>query len=155
MPLEIERRFLVTRDEWRQYIVARTFLRQAYLNTDPDRVVRIRLTDDKAHITIKGRTTGCARSEFEYAIAPNDVEALFALCVTPVLEKVRYDVRIGDRLWTVDVFQGRHEGLVLAECEFESVEAAAQAVLPDWAGPEVTHDARYTNAVLAGLSSSA
>ena len=112
--------------------------------------VRVRILDgQEAVLTIKSAEAGLDRAEFEFAIPLADAEALFALCGGCCLAKRRHHVPVDSGLcWEVDVFEGRHRGLVLAEVELES--ADAPFARPDWLGAEVTGDARYYNATLAG-----
>jgi adenylate cyclase len=147
MPVEIERKFLVVSDAWRRTADAGHFLRQAYVTHDAHASVRVRLSDDRAWVTLKSGRSGIVRDEFEYAIPFADAEDMLdRLCVGPVIEKMRYRVPHGDRMWEVDVFAGHAEGLVLAEIELDAVDA--MFVLPEWAGREVTDDPRYRNSAL-------
>ena len=143
MATEIERKFLVGDDRWRATADAGTPLRQGYLCEVPERTVRVRTAGDRAFLTIKGKTVGASRSEFEYAIPVADAEALLTLCVPPLIEKTRYRVAHASHIWEIDVFAGANAGLILAEVELRT-EAEAVA-LPDWAGTEVTTDPRYYN----------
>lgn len=146
MPVEIERKFLVVGDGWRGQATGQRY-RQGYLSVDPERSVRIRLADEQAWLTIKGRTTGATRAEYEYAIPVLDAgEMLDSLCVRPLIEKVRYRVDYRGLCWEIDEFSGINAGLLIAEVELESEGQAVE--LPDWAGKEVTGDARYYNASL-------
>lgn len=150
MPTEIERKFLVTRDGWRQAALGPgQRLRQGYLahGGGGAAVVRVRLLDEAGFLTIKGPGL-LTRAEYEYPIPAADAAAMLAtLCPPPVIEKTRTRVGHGGLVWEVDEFGGHLAGLVLAEVELA---AADQAVaLPDWLGEEVTDDPRYQNAVLA------
>lgn len=141
MGREIERKFLV-REGWRPPATGGVRQRQGYLSVDPDRVVRVRRTSRRAWLTIKGRAGGIVRTEFEYAIPGADAEAMLqSLCVGAVVEKTRYRIRHGGRVWEVDVFDGANAGLVVAEIELESPHAVPR--LPRWLGEEVTADPRY------------
>ncbi len=156
MALEIERKFLV-RDagdtvlpDWKRLAEdpEGTLYLQGYLSRDPDRTVRVRVAGDKARLTVKGRTTGCTRSEFEYPIPLEDAgRMLDELVLPPVLEKRRYRVPFAGHVWEVDEFEGENRGLVVAEVELESEEEAL--LLPAWAGEEVTGDPRYYNSALS------
>lgn len=147
MGQEIERKFLVRSDDWRALADEGTPLRQGYLAADAERSIRVRLADENATLTIKGKTRGMARSEFEYAIPAADAAALLdELCLRPLIEKVRYRVPVGGLVWEVDVFSGDNAGLVVAEVELASEDQTPQ--IPAWAGAEVTHDPRYYNANL-------
>jgi adenylate cyclase len=146
MPLEIERKFLVTGNAWRQPGSA-TRLRQGYLSFDPERSVRVRLAGTRAWLTIKGPSDGTTRLEYEYAIpVQHAVELLERLCIPPFIEKVRYRVEHAGLVWEVDEFEGDNAGLVLAEVELSDPDQAV--VLPDWVGEEVTGDKRYYNVSL-------
>ena len=146
MPIEIERKFLVIGDSWRQGAAGIQF-RQGYLCTDPERTVRVRLAGEAGTLTIKGKTEGISRAEFEYLIPADEAaELLDRLCLRPLIEKTRFRVEHAGRTWEIDEFFGVNEGLVLAEVELES--ADAQPELPPWAGQEVSDDPRYYNASL-------
>lgn len=144
MAVEIERKFLVVGNAWKT--AQGMFIRQGYLNRDPQRTVRIRVSGDSAWIALKGLTTGATRSEFEYPIPRNDADALIALCEPPILEKTRYRLRHAGRLWEIDEFQGENAGLVVAEVELGSEDDRLD--LPPWIGAEVTDDPRYFNSNL-------
>lgn len=142
MAKEIERKFLVTGDGWRQAKGVR--YRQGYLHTDQERSVRVRINDDKAYLTIKGTTVGATRLEFEYEIPGQDAqEILDELCERPLIEKNRHKIEHGGLTWEVDEFLGENEGLIIAEIELESEDQAFEK--PDWLGQEVTGDPRYFN----------
>ena len=113
---------------------------------DPDRTVRVRTAGSQAWITIKGRTVGAVRSEFEYPIPLNDADALLILCERPLLEKRRYHFEHDGRVWEIDEFLGENTGLVVAEIELD--EPDSEVSLPSWTGMEVTHDPRYFNSSL-------
>ncbi|MBU8539722.1 CYTH domain-containing protein [Falsiroseomonas tokyonensis] len=150
MGIEIERKFLVAGEGWRR--VARgpgLPIRQGYLSAGAGpAVVRVRIAGPQGFLTIKG-PGGLVRAEFEYPIPLDDAQSLLALCTAPPLAKTRHEVPHEGHLWTVDVFEApeRLAGLVLAEVELPDAKAAPP--LPDWLGPEVTEDPRYTNAALA------
>jgi adenylate cyclase len=145
MGREIERKFLVQGTDWKRLGVS-TAMRQGYLSTDPERVVRVRVEGDKAALTIKGKSAGAVRGEWEYAIPVADAEELLALCQRPLIEKRRYRIEHGGMLWEVDEFDGDNAGLVVAEIELQTEDQ--QFDKPAWVGAEVTHDARYYNANL-------
>jgi len=145
MAIEIERKFLVTSNDWRFNEPVQ--IRQGYLNRDPNRTVRVRTAGNQAWITVKGRTTGSVRSEFEYPIPLNDADALLLLCERPLLEKRRYHFEHDGRTWEVDEFLGENEGLVVAEIELDTPDA--EFSMPSWIGVEVTHDSRYFNSNLS------
>jgi adenylate cyclase len=145
MGVEIERKYLV-RDTGILDEADGIAYRQGYLSTDPDRTVRIRRAGEHGYVTIKGRSHGATRAEFEYEIPPSDADDMLLLCVGPVIDKIRHRIEYAGRIWEVDVFGGANEGLVVAEVELPSEEADID--LPRWVGDEVTDDPRYFNANL-------
>lgn len=146
MPLEIERKFLVTSNRWRAGARA-CAIRQGYLSCGDGATVRIRIAGSEAFITVKGKTQGISRAEFEYPIPLHDAEVmLVTLCARPLIEKTRYALEHAGKLWTVDVFEGENDGLVMAEVELTGPEE--RIALPDWVGEEVTDDPRYRNSSL-------
>jgi CYTH domain-containing protein len=146
MATEIERKFLVKDDSWREQAVGSHY-RQGYLSTDPDRTVRARVAAGKGYLTIKGRTMDAARAEYEYVIPVQDAEALLdELCKPPLIEKTRYRIDYQGLVWEVDEFEGENAGLVIAEVELASADQVI--ALPAWVGEEVTADPRYYNANL-------
>ena len=146
MATEIERKFLVVSDEWKQHS-AGTPYHQGYLSRDPDRTVRVRVAGESAYLTIEGRTHGLSRQEFEYPIPALDALALLAICDGPLIEKTRYVVEHRGHRWEIDEFSGDNSGLVLAEVELLEVNEAVD--LPPWVGREVSDDPRYYNSNLA------
>ncbi len=147
MKIEIERKFLLKNDDWRQGETGILY-RQGYLCTDPERTVRVRIGGDTAILAIKGAGNGVARPEFEYPIPLADAAHLLdTLCLQPLVEKYRYRVPYAGLIWEVDEFLGANAGLLLAEVELERVDQPVP--LPPWAGTEVTADSRYYNAYLA------
>lgn len=152
MAVEIERKFLVKDDSWKAHVVSNYHIIQGYLVGEPKLAVRLRIIDDKeALLTIKGKGEGIARPEYEYPIPLEDAKGMLLMCGTRVLEKKRHLINANDGLkWEVDVFAGRHAGLVLAEIELPSLDTNVE--LPEWAGEDVSEDPRYLNAVLAFTS---
>lgn len=147
MPVEIERKFLVTGEGWRAFGPGVRY-RQGYLTTEPGRTVRIRMAGDRGYITIKGKSTGVSRAEYEYEIpAEHAAEMLDTLCLRPLIEKTRYRVPLGNLVWEVDEFAGENQGLIMAEVELTDETQAVD--LPDWIGEEVSGDPRYYNAYLS------
>ena len=146
MGVEIERKFLVEGDAWRT-LGESTVLRQGYLSTDATRTVRVRIDGERAFLTIKGKSVGASRGEWEYPIpVPEAAELLDTLCQQPLVEKVRHRIPNGPHTWEVDEFLGANAGLVVAEIELASEDEAFEQ--PDWIGREVTGDARYFNSRL-------
>jgi len=149
MGKEIERKFLVGSDGWRAAATSSQRIVQGYLTQGHGVTVRIRIFDDtRAVLTIKVGGMTLSRDEYEYEVPLADGRELMAHAGSRVLEKRRHAVPFAGRDWEVDVFEGRHAGLVLAEIEMESEDAAVS--LPDWLGDEVTGDQRYYNSALAG-----
>lgn len=148
MATEIERKFLVNGDGWRSLAVGSERLAQGYLSSNGKATVRIRLHGDaRAVVTIKGKIEGISRAEFEYDIPLVDAREMLVLAHPDVVRKTRYRVPHEGLVWEVDVFEGAHAGLVMAEVELKAADQVVQ--LPDWAGQEVSYDDRYANATLA------
>lgn len=145
MGVEIERKFLLAGDSWRA-LGHPLLLRQGYLSSDPARVVRVRVAGDQAFITIKGRSVGATRGEWEYPIPLADGNELLALCEQPIVEKFRRQIEFAGNVWEVDEFLGANQGLMVAEIELASEDQPFDK--PDWIGEDVTHDARYFNSSL-------
>ncbi|GLQ57558.1 CYTH domain-containing protein [Devosia nitrariae] len=147
---EIERKFLVVSDSWRASVTRSMKLEQGYLAQSGGVSVRVRVRDEaEAFLTLKSGGSGLVRAEYEYAIPVADARELLALCVPHIIAKRRHLVPAGEFTWEVDVFEGRHAGLVVAEIELDAADTVPD--LPDWIGKEVTADPRYYNAVLAAL----
>ncbi|WP_036292969.1 CYTH domain-containing protein [Methylosinus sp. PW1] len=147
MGVEIERKFLVTRELWRPRNDGVAF-RQGYLSRAEDRVVRVRIAGGAAFLTIKGRTSNVTRSEFEYPVPVEDAQIMLdRLCERPLIEKTRYEEVFGGHIWTVDVFLGENDGLIIAEIELGSEEESFDR--PGWLGREVSGDPRYFNSELS------
>jgi CYTH domain-containing protein len=146
MAIEIERKFLIRGDDWRPAATAEHY-RQGYLSTVPERTVRVRVIADVGYLTVKGKTFGATRPEFEYVIPVEDAHALLdKLCLRPLIEKTRYTLNYQGLVWEIDEFEGDNAGLVIAEVELESEDQCI--ALPGWIGDEVTGDHRYYNANL-------
>jgi CYTH domain-containing protein len=144
--VEIERKFLVKSDDWRQG-ASGTAYRQGYLCREPGRTVRVRMADGRGFLTVKGPTVGASRPEFEYTVPAEDAAQLLALCEGPLVEKTRYRIPFGGFVWELDEFLGDNRGLVVAEIEIPTEDTAFP--LPPWAGSEVTDDPRYANSQLS------
>ncbi len=144
MGYEIERKFLVKDNSYRS--VKPDFFCQGYLNSDSERIVRIRQSGEKAFITIKGKNNGAKRLEFEYEIPVSDAQELFLLCEKPLIEKNRYKIHFEGFDWEIDEFLGENEGLVVAEIELPTEDTSFER--PDWIDEEVTHDSKYYNSNL-------
>lgn len=148
MGTEIERKFLVAGEAWRDAVVGRRKFEQGYLAITGDCAVRVRIDGDRANLNIKNATLDIERQEYEYAVPLDDArEMLDSLCAGRTLAKVRHWVRHQGDTWEVDVFEGANQGLVLAEIEMR--DRHQHVAIPDWAGPEVSGDERYFNSYLA------
>jgi CYTH domain-containing protein len=146
MGREIERKFLVAPRDW-ENIADGIAIRQGYLPTADNRVVRARIAGDAAFLTIKGPDGTEGRLEYEYTIPPSDAEEILVLlCEKPIIEKTRYRIEFRGLVWEVDVFHSDNEGLVVAEVELQS--ADQQVPLPPWVTEEVTGNPKYSNASL-------
>lgn len=144
MALEIERKFRVVGDAWRDDVETATPIMQGYLAATGQVTVRVRVKGDAGYLTIKGATTGVTRAEFEYPIDVAEARTMLeTLASGPIIDKVRHVVPVAGHRWEVDVFAGDNAGLVLAEIELASAEE--RFVLPPWAGAEVSDDPRYFN----------
>lgn len=150
MKQEIERKFLVRDDSWRDGAGPGMRCCQGYLCSGPaGATVRVRLLGEEGFLTVKGPVSGISRPEFEYRIPLSDAGYIIEnLCGDRVISKRRYTVEVSGMIWEIDQFEGLNEGLIVAEIELENEEQAFEK--PGWAGEEVTFDFRYTNAALAG-----
>ncbi len=148
MPIEIERKFLVHKEIWQNTTKPiPDVYRQGYLYSDVSKTIRVRIANTKAWITIKGKTTNASRPEFEYEIPKAEAEEMLTLLAESSVEKCRYKIKVGGKLWEVDEFKAANEGLLIAEIELNS--ETESFTLPEWAGKEVTEDPRYNNAALS------
>ncbi len=147
--LEIERKFLVNSDTYKTLFSKKYQIAQGYLNTHPDRTVRVRIKGDKGFITVKGigNTSGTTRFEWEKEISVTDATELLQLCEEGIIDKVRYEVFVNGFMYEVDEFSGENQGLVIAEIELKSENEAFPK--PDWVGEEVTGKNKYYNAYLS------
>ena len=147
MAKEIERKYLVNTAVWKPQ-TGGTTIRQGYLSSVKERVVRVRTKGPKAFLTIKGVTRGISRAEFEYEIPVDDADLLLTnLCEQPLIEKTRYKEVHGGKTWEIDVFFGDNDGLIVAEVELTDENEKIE--LPKWAGEEVSADPRYFNSNLS------
>lgn len=147
MPREIERKFLIDPARLGPLEDGK-LIRQGFLPTSGTTVARIRISDRDAFLTIKGKTTGITRLEYEYPIPLADAQEMLAeLCTAGLIEKTRYMKTHAAHTWEIDVFEGDNAGLIVAEVELASEDAAV--VLPEWVTTEVTDDPRYYNANLS------
>ena len=149
MSLEIERKFLVSSDAFKQDAFQKNYIKQGFLNSDKERVVRVRLRDDTGFLTIKGKSnkTVTTRFEWEKEISKTDAQDLFNLCEDGIIEKYRYLITSDQHTYEVDVFLGDNEGLIVAEIELSSENESFQK--PNWIDKEVTGNIAYYNSNLS------
>ena len=146
---EIERKFLVVSEDFKKEAFKNFSIKQGFLNTDPERTVRLRIIGDKAFLTIKGKSSksGLSRFEWEKEIDVKEAEALFELCEPGIIEKTRYLVKAGDFVFEIDEFYGENEGLKVAEIELNKETDTFEK--PQWLGREVTGEIKYYNSQLS------
>ncbi len=148
MGIEIERKYLVNKDKWKQVVKAEgNYYRQGYLLVELNKTIRVRLTDRGGFLTIKGLAVGASRSEFEYTIPKEDAETLLnSFCNTEII-KTRYKVLYHGKLWEVDEFAGDNEGLIIAEIELSNEQEIFD--LPEWIDREATGEEKYYSSNLS------
>ena len=147
MATEIERKFLVKNDSWRDLSTNSKQIIQGYLANTERGSIRIRIAGDNASLNIKSMTLGVTRSEYDYAIPTDDARTMLEnLCMRPLIEKTRYYVKHGGHTWEIDAFAGANAGLVVAELELQSHDEPFER--PPWLGNEVSDDPRYYNVCL-------
>lgn len=148
MAQEIERKFLVNSDAFKDEATRKTRITQGYISSIPERTVRVRIKGDKGYITIKGigNETGASRFEWEKQITTDEVEELLKICEPGVIDKTRYEVISGEYTFEVDEFYGDNQGLVVAEVELSNETDHFEK--PRWIGEEVTGDVKYYNSML-------
>ena len=147
--IEIERKFLVASNAFKSDALRKNNIAQGYLSAYTERTVRVRIKDEKGYLTIKGESneTGLSRFEWEKEISVEEAKQLLLLCEKGVIEKIRYEIQVGEHLFEVDEFLGENEGLVIAEVELQSESEIFEK--PSWLGIEVTQDHRYYNSYLS------
>lgn len=147
MATEIERKYLVINDKWKSKVISESVLKQGYVANQKNATVRVRIAQGVAHLNIKSATTGITRAEYEYEIPLDDAEKILdEIAEQPFIDKTRYKVQCGEHVWDLDLFAGANSGLVMAEIELSDENELFE--LPDWAGEEVSDDARYYNSCL-------
>ncbi|WP_396194610.1 CYTH domain-containing protein [Flavobacterium sp.] len=147
--IEIERKFLVLSNDFINESFSQKRIVQGYLSSNPERTVRVRIKGDKGYLTIKGKSSdnGTTRLEWEREISLTDAETLLTICENGIIDKIRYEVKVGRHVYEVDIFSGENDGLVMAEIELETESESFEK--PNWLGAEVTNDERYYNAYLS------
>jgi adenylate cyclase len=144
MAIEIEHKFLLISELWRNEVSHSKKFKQGYLSSLPTSSIRVRTDDHKAWLNVKSATIGNQRAEYEYEIPLNDAyEILASLCKKPLIEKTRHYVPQGKHTWEIDEFEGDNLGLIVAEIEL--TDSNETFFIPAWIGQEVTHDLRYYN----------
>lgn len=144
---EIERKFLVDADLWSKASKPTPkVIKQGYLMTDINKTIRVRVKGEIGYLTIKGATKGISRTEFEYEIPTEEANQLLDQFTDKYIDKLRYEIKIGDHIWEVDEFQGKHAPLIIAEIEL--THENEEFMLPEWVTQEVSHDPSYYNANL-------
>jgi adenylate cyclase len=148
MAQEIERKFLVKSDQFKAEAAKSTRITQGYLSSVPERTVRVRIKGDHGYITVKGMgsDSGASRYEWEKEIPVTEVDELLRICEPGVIDKTRFEVKIGDHTFEVDEFYGENQGLTVAEVELAAEDEAFGK--PEWLGQEVTGDPKYFNSML-------
>lgn len=146
MGIEIEHKYLVKDDSYKQMATSQSEIHQGFLSRDPERTVRVRINNRQGFITIKGKGDGTAHPEYEYEIPHDDALQMLSLCQPPVINKTRYIVMHDGNRWEVDDFHGDLHGLVIAELEVPSEDY--RFTVPPFVGTEVTGDKRYYNSQL-------
>jgi CYTH domain-containing protein len=149
--IEIERKFLLVSDNYKKEAYKQTKIIQGFLNTHKERAVRIRIMGAEAFITVKGISNkeGTTRFEWEKEIPLEEAKMLLKLCEPNLIEKIRYEVKVGFHFFEIDEFFGENEGLIMAEIELS--EENEEFIKPDWLGKEVTGDVRYYNSQLSKI----
>ena len=147
--VEIERKFLVKSEAYKKEAHKSKRIIQGFLNTHPERTVRVRLKDDIGMLTVKGKSSddGLSRFEWEREITKEDALQLLELCEDVKIDKIRYLVRVENHTFEVDEFCKENEGLVIAEVELDSTDE--DFLKPDWLGKEVTGQPKYYNSQLS------
>ena len=147
--IEIERKYLVNSPKFKDEAFRKYIIKQGFLNSDPERTVRVRLVNDKGMLTVKGLSSddGLVRFEWEKEISVEEAESLLQLCEEGIIDKARYEISVGDHIIEVDEFFGENEGLTIAEIELNSLTEVFEK--PDWFGQEVTGEIRYYNSQLS------
>ena len=150
--VEIERKFLVLSNDFIAEAFSKKRIVQAYISSNPDRTVRIRIKGDKGFLTIKGKgnSSGTTRLEWEREIPLQDAETLLSICEGGTIDKIRHEIKVGKHIFEVDIFAGENDGLIMAEIELTAENEVFEK--PTWLGEEVTNDERYYNAYLSKKS---
>ena len=150
MPLEIEHKYLINQEKWQHVIPERTVeMAQAYMVSESEKTIRIRIAGEQAYLTIKGKSKGATRAEFEYEIPKNEAQELIDQFCSEIVKKRRHFVVFNGKTWEIDEFLDKNQGLIVAEIELDAEDEFYEK--PEWVTKDVTHDYRYTNSQLAKL----
>jgi len=147
--IEIERKFLVTSEAFKAEAHSEIKIVQGFLSTDPERTVRVRIKGIQGFLTIKGKSNeaGTTRFEWEREIPVEEAESLLKICLSGVIDKIRYEVKLENHLFEIDIFNGDNDGLIVAEVELSSQDETFPT--PNWLGEEVTGDPKFYNSQLS------
>ena len=143
MAFEIEHKYLVINDSFKEMASGKVDVCQGYLNRNPDRTVRVRTMGTKGFLTVKSRNHGAKRLEFEYEIPYKDAKEIISLAQPGLIEKTRYFVPFGGLIWEVDEFHGSLQGVIVAEVEIP--EDGIKYEIPPFIGKDITGDPKYYN----------
>ncbi len=148
MATEIEHKYLIIKEHWKVVVPDQSIrIRQGYLLTDPEKTIRVRTKGDKGYLTVKGKSSGSSRPEFEYEIPLADAEELLDKFCSSLVEKTRHLVLHDNKTWEVDEFFGLNEGLIVAEIELTHEKEVY--LTPHWVGQNVTNNSQYANSNLS------
>jgi len=147
--IEIERKFLVSSIAFKDEAFKSTRIIQGFLSTDKERTVRVRLKGEVGFLTIKGKSTsdGLSRFEWERELPKEEAESLLKLCLKGIIDKIRYEIKVGNHTFEVDEFFGDNQGLIIAEVELNT--ETETFTKPSWLGEEVTGEVKYYNSQLS------
>lgn len=147
--IEIERKFLVNSNIFKSEAITKTRISQGFLNTDKERTVRVRVKGEKGFLTVKGESAdnGLSRFEWETEISKEEAHELLQLCEPTIIDKMRYEIPVGNHVFEVDEFFGDNEGLIIAEVELGEETEVFET--PNWLGVEVTGQVQYYNSQLS------
>ncbi|MGB0868882.1 MAG: CYTH domain-containing protein [Flavobacteriales bacterium] len=147
MAIEIERKFLINKHLWEKAKKPKgEKIMQAYLSSSPESTVRVRSKGNKGYLTVKGKSTGISRVEYEYEIPISDVKKMINTLNLSCIEKIRYEIKIGNHIWEIDEFHGENSGLIVAEIELSNESELFEK--PIWILDEVSDDIKYYNSQL-------
>lgn len=149
MSIEIERKFLILSNDFQRESNSKSYIKQGFLNSHKERVVRVRIKNNQGYLTIKGPSnkSGTTRFEWEKKISIDEAKNLFQLCEKGIIEKYRYEICFGKHTYEIDEFLGDNEGLIIAEIELSNENE--EFYIPKWLGKEVTGIEKYYNSNLS------